>query len=121
MTDRKQMGQQRDEKGRIIGGTPPAGFNVNPQNRHNGAWKKEETPRYKLEQMMKLSADELGEIVKDKATPLFDIKLATAIRDGDWKILDGMINQVYGSPKQIIEQTNLEPPKPLEDLSNKAD
>lgn len=36
-SDRKQTDLQ-DEKGRFKkGNTPPAGFNANPQNRHNGA------------------------------------------------------------------------------------
>jgi hypothetical protein len=73
----KQEGQQRDEKGRIIGGTPPVGFHTNPERRHNGAWKKEDTPRYKLEQMMKLSMTELQEVIDDQSAPLFEIKLAT--------------------------------------------
>lgn len=88
--------------------------------RHNGSWKKEDTPRYKLEQMMKLTSDELGEVVSSKDTPLFEKKLAIAIKDGDWKVLESMTNQVYGTPKQTIEQTNLTPPEPLEDLRKGA-
>lgn len=104
-TNTKQMAQQRDEKGRIIGGTPPAGFNVNPQNRHNGAWKKEDTPRYKLEQMMKLSADELNEVVTDTSRPHFEQKLAQAIIDGKWVVIKEMIQEVYGKPKESIDHT----------------
>lgn len=84
--------------------------NGNP--RHNGAWKKEDTPRYKLEQMMKLTDSELGEIYTDKDAPLFERRLANAIKHGDWKIIESMINQVYGFPKQEIKQTNIEVPAP---------
>lgn len=105
-TNTKQMAQQRDEKGRIIGGTPPAGFNVNPQNRHNGAWKKEDTPRYKLEQMMKMSEEELVTVYQDTKAPLFERKLARAIKDGNWREIESMINQVYGKPKESVDVTS---------------
>ena len=85
--------------------------NGNP--RHNGAWKKEDTPRYKLEQMMKLSRGELNTIVKDTKAPLFERKLADAIMKSDWKIIEAMTNQVYGMPKQSVETVDLTPPKPL--------
>ena len=85
--------------------------NGNP--RHNGAWKKEDTPRFKLEQMMKLSLAEIEDLADDVDAPLFERKLANAIIDGDWKIIEGMTNQVYGYPKQSVEQVNLTPPPPL--------
>lgn len=85
--------------------------NGNP--RHNGAWKKEDTPRYKLEQMMKMSEQELLEIYDNKEAPYFERKLARAINQGDWKVIESMINQVYGLPKQSVETIDLTPPKPL--------
>ena len=100
------MAQQRDEKGRIIGGTPPAGFNVHPENRHNGAWKKESTPRYKLEQMMKLSEPDLRKVAEDKDAPLFERKLATAIAKGQWREIKEMIQEVYGKPKESVDVTS---------------
>ena len=106
MTNTKQMAQQRDEKGRIIGGTPPAGFNVHPENRHNGAWKKESTPRYKLEQMMKLSEPALRKVAEDKDAPLFERKLATAIAKGQWREIKEMIQEVYGKPKENVDVTS---------------
>lgn len=105
MTDTKLTELQRDEKGRITGGTPPAGFNVNPQNRHNGAWKKEDTPRYKLEQMMKLSEPDLRKVAEDKDAPLFERKLATAIAKGQWREIKEMIQEVYGKPKESVDVT----------------
>lgn len=89
--------------------------NGNPRN--PGGWKKEDTPRYKLEQMMKLNVEELTAIVKNPKTPLFEIRMANAIKNGDWKVIDGMISQVYGKPKETIDHTIKEPPKPLEDLT----
>ncbi len=65
---------------------------------------------------MKLSESELDEAIADTEQPLFERRLATAIKNSDWKVIDSMINQVYGTPKQTIEQTNLTPPEPLEDL-----
>ena len=85
--------------------------NGNP--RHNGSWRKEDTARYKLEQMLKLSEDELRAVAADKNAPYFERKLANCINKGDWKVVEGMMNQVYGQPKQQVETTILEPPKPL--------
>lgn len=90
--------------------------NGNP--RHNGAWKKEDTARYKLEQMLKLSEAELRSLAQDKDAPLFERKLATCIATGKWREIEGMMNQVYGAPKQIVEQTNIEM-KPLIDLTKR--
>lgn len=90
--------------------------NGNP--RHNGAWKKEDSARYKLEQMLKLSEAELRSLAQDTEAPLFERKLATCIAKGQWKEIEGMMNQVYGQPKQIVEQTNIEM-KPLIDLTKR--
>lgn len=90
--------------------------NGNP--RHNGAWKKEDTARYKLEQMLKLSESELRSLAQDKDAPLFERKLATCIATGKWKEIEGMMNQVYGQPKVIQENHNIEY-KPLIDLTKR--
>lgn len=75
--------------------------NGNKQGR--GFWKKENTPRYKLEKMMQLTADELQAIANDPDSPLFERKLAQCIYKGEWKEIESMINQVYGMPKQPVE------------------
>lgn len=90
--------------------------NGNP--RHSGAWKKEDTARYKLEQMLKLSEQELKTLALDKEAPLFERKLATCIANGKWKELEGMMTQVYGLPKQKIE-TTITAPKPLVNLTER--
>ena len=100
----------------ISGVAPPVEHQFGQANgnpRHNGAWKKEDTARYKLEQMMKLPEDELRKVATDKTAPYFERKLASCIAKGDWKVVEGMMNQVYGQPKQQVETTILEPPKPL--------
>ena len=88
----------------------------NPRN--PGGWKKEDTARYKLEQMLKLSELELKDVATNKDAPLFERKLATCIAKGNWKEIEGMMNQVYGQPKQKIEQTVIAP-KPLVDLTER--
>ncbi len=92
--------------------TGKGGFADHPENRNNGAWKKSDTPRFKLEQMMKLSEPELVAIYKDKEAPYFERKLADAINKADWKVIREMTDQVYGQPKQTID-TTVAIPQPL--------
>lgn len=92
--------------------------NGNP--RHNGAWKKEDTARYKLERMMELTEDELVAISLDIKAPYFERKLARCINTGQWKEIESMLNQVYGYPKQAIETVEIEPPKPLSPRKQKG-
>lgn len=77
--------------------------NGNP--RHNGAWKKEDTARFKLERMLEMSKAQLQDIENDDNAPLFEQKLAMCIRTGRWKEIESMINQVYGAPKQTQDIT----------------
>lgn len=99
--------QRKPSVGR--GGVPtPDGFEKHPERRHNGAWKKEDSARYKLEQMLKLTEAELLEIVNDKDAPYFERKLARCINKGNWQEIQGMLNQVYGMPKQVNENKNIE-------------
>lgn len=90
--------------------------NGNPRN--NGAWKKEDTARYKLEQMMKLSEVELDAVKDNPDAPMFERKLAKAILDGEWKEIESMINQVYGQPKATIS-AEVSEIKPLVDLTKR--
>lgn len=82
------------------------GFADNPQNRNPGGWKKEDTPRYKLEQMMKMTAAELRKIESDSTTPLFEKKLSTAIQAGEWREIREMIQEVYGKPQESVSLSN---------------
>lgn len=80
--------------------------NGNKQGR--GFWRREDSPRYKLEQMMKLNEEEIRAVAEDRSAPLFERKIAIAIARSDWKTLEAMTNQVYGYPAQEIHQTNME-------------
>lgn len=106
--------QRKPSVGR--GGVPtPPGFEAHPERRHNGAWKKEDTPRYKLEKMMTLSESEIKDIVNNPKASLFERKLATCIGRGNWREIEGMINQVYGKPR---EEVTVRRGKPEESLSD---
>lgn len=102
-------------------GTPPpverqfGKPNGNPRN--PGGWKKEDTARFKLERMLELSEQELVAIAANPDAPLFERRIArNLIKDNDWKITEGMLNQVYGQPKQRLEVEPIQP-KPLIDLT----
>ena len=93
-----------------LNGVPtPPGFEAHPERRHHGAWKKEDNARYKLEQMMKMTEDELKEVASDKNAPYFERKLAICINKGDWKVIESQLNQVYGAPKQQVETIDKTP------------
>lgn len=93
-----------------LNGVPtPPGFEAHPERRHHGAWRKEDNARYKLEQMMKMTEDELKEVASDKNAPYFERKLAICINKGDWKVIESQLNQVYGAPKQQVETIDRTP------------
>ena len=52
-TATKQAVKGRDNRGRFtVGNVPKTGFHTNPECRSNGPWKKERTPRGKLEKIL---------------------------------------------------------------------
>ena len=113
---RQNSGVGRSQKAGKGGIVPPVERRFGQEGgnpRGQGFWKKEDTARYKLEQMMQLTVAELQAICEDDTAPAFEKKLARAIAKGEWKEIEGMINQVYGYPKQQIEQKNIEMPPPL--------
>ena len=85
--------------------TGKGGFADNPQNRNPGGWRKEDTPRFKLEQMMKLGFADLQDIVDEPLSPVFEKKLAQAILDGEWREIKEMIQEVYGKPRESVDVT----------------
>ena len=97
----------------------PDGFEKHPERRHNGAWKKEGTLRWKWEQILKMDDEELTEILKDPKIGRVEKMTAEVLLDKRMKstekvgVLDRLATQVYGYPKQSVETTVLEPPKPL--------
>lgn len=97
------------EKAGRGGVVPPKSRRFGAENgnpRGKGFWKKEDTPRYKLEQMMRLTVAELQAICEDDDAPAFERKLARCIAKGEWKEIEGMINQVYGMPKQPVDNVS---------------
>lgn len=110
----KQAVSGRDRRGRFTpGNTPATGFHTNPERRSDGSWRKEDTARYKLEQMMVLTDVELSRLIDDSNTPLFERKLAQAIVDGTWLVLRDIMNEVYGRPKESIDISSQDNPLPL--------
>ena len=89
--------------------------------RHSGAWKKEDTLRYKLEKLINgLDDGGLEEVLNDPKTSPGVRRLATLLYksnyekpESEWRVWESAMNQAYGLPKQSIEQTNLEPPVSL--------
>ena len=107
------------------GGVPtPPGFEAHPERRHNGAWKKEDTLRYKWEQIIKMTDAELEAILNDPNIGRVEKMTAEVLLDRLMKptekisVLDRLATQVYGFPKQSIENKNIEM-KPLVDLTKR--
>lgn len=97
-----------------LNGVPtPPGFEAHPERRHNGAWKKEETARWKYEQIIKKGDDELREILNDPKADTFSQVAAKSIlasrelADSNPKmameVLSNFADRVYGKPKQEQE------------------
>lgn len=103
----KQAGEiARDRLGQFPPGqsgnpSGKGGFADNPENRANGSWKKEDTARFKLEQMMQLPEDQLLAISTKVDAPLFERKLAKAMVDGQWTVIKEMMQEVYGRKTDI--------------------
>lgn len=95
--------------------------NGNP--RHNGAWKKEDTLRYKWEQMLKLDDAELETVLANPKASRVEHMTAEILLDKTMKpaekmsILATLSNQIYGMPKQVNENKNIEikPILPMKD------
>lgn len=110
----------------INGQVPPVDKQFGKPNgnpRHNGAWKKEDTLRYKWEQMLKLDATELQSILADPKASRVEQMTAEVLLDEKMKpyeklaSLAQLANQVYGMPKQDITNHNIElkPILPMEE------
>ena len=107
-----------------LNGVPtPPGFEAHPERRHNGAWKKEETARWKFEQWIKMTTEELNELLKKENLAAFDIAVINVIlkvkvmaenaaNPADLEkclsMLERIVVQIYGQPKQVVEETKIE-------------
>lgn len=121
-TATKQAAKQIKRKPSPLNGQVlPAGFEAHPERRHNGSWKKEDTARYKLEKMMKMTEAEIVQIANDQNAPLFERRIARSLlKENEWKTTEAVINQVYGTPKQHLEVEPVQP-KPLIDLTEQKE
>lgn len=126
MTEKKATKQPK-RVSPISGTPPPDGFEKYPERRHNGAWKKEDTLRFKWEQMLKLDATELQAILADPKASRVEQMTAEVLLDEKMKpyeklaSLAQLANQVYGMPKQDITNRNIElkPILPMKDDKKK--
>lgn len=121
MTDNSTTKQVKGQ-GKLKNGNPinvSAQFgqpNGNP--RHNGAWKKENTLRYKWEKILEMDEAELREVLKDPKCGRVEQMTAEVLLDREMKatekigVLDKLATQVYGQPKQAVE-TTIMTPQPL--------
>lgn len=107
------------------GGVPtPPGFEEHPERRHNGAWKKEDTLRYKWEQIIKMTDVELAKLLQDPTIGRVEKMTAEVLLSRSMKptekiaVLDKLATQIYGFPKQQVENHNIEY-KPLVDLTKR--
>lgn len=112
-------GVRRDESGKILPGSRlnpngRGGFQERPEDRSKGGgWKRNETARYKLEQMMQLTESELLDIVDNSASPAFEQKLARAIIDGTWTTIKEMMDQVYGRKSDVDMSMKMDESVPI--------
>lgn len=73
-------------------------------------WKRADSARFKLEQMLTLTANQLVEIANDERAPLFERRIArTLIKENNWAVTASIIDEVYGKPKETVEAVNLAP------------
>lgn len=111
------------EKDRTKPGVSPISGVAPPENRqfgkkdgnprHNGCWKKEDTPRYKMEQMLKMKRNELIKIANDTNAPGFERDIAEAIVEKkDLRAIATIINQVYGTPGTGAPEGTIQRPQP---------
>lgn len=102
----------------ISGTAPPADKQFGKEGgnpRHNGAWRKEDTLRFKLQQVAKMTTEELKALLKNPEIGEFEKSAARTILEmvalepqKRWQILEGLTNQDSGYPKQQVEQKNIE-------------
>lgn len=116
-TPSKATKQGRTGVSPISGTRPPKDHQFGQPNgnpRHNGAWKKEDTLRYKWEQILKMTDSELGAVLADQKVGRVEKMTAEVLLDNTMKptekiaVLDKLATQVYGFPKQEVQQTNIE-------------
>jgi hypothetical protein len=126
MNDNKAT-KQEERVSPISGVAPPKERRFGEKNgnpRHNGAWKKEDTLRYKWERILEMDNNELAEVLKDPKCGRVEKMTAEVLLDNEMKstekiaVLDKLATQIYGQPRQKIESV-ITAPKPLVDLTER--
>lgn len=99
MTTKQAKDMNRNPEGK-------GGFQERPQDRNNGAWKKTDTLRFKIEQASYLDNDELQAIVDDPKEATLLRKFAEATLKADWKMIKEITEMLYGKPKETVDISN---------------
>lgn len=81
----------------------------------HGFWKKEDTLRYKLQRVAKMTPEELQDLLSNPEVGEYEKNIARTILEMSdlepnkrWQVLEGLTNQDSGYPKQQVEQKNIE-------------
>lgn len=118
MTKKNENLTKTQVKGKLKNGNPineSAQFGKpNGNKQGHGFFKKESTLRYKWEKMLKMDDDELLAIKDNPKSSRVEKMTAEVLLDTEMKSaeklasLEKLANQVYGMPKQINENKNIE-------------
>lgn len=100
--------KQTDTRGRFVKGNTVAkdagvDFGSKPEHRHNGAWKKTDTLRYKIEKASELDTEELQAIIDDPKESTLLRKFAEATLKADWRMIKEITEMLYGKPKETVD------------------
>jgi hypothetical protein len=116
------MANREEKATKLAKGVSPISGVAPPKNRqfgqpegnprHNGSWHKEDTPRFKIEQMMKASDEELEKIRADEKKSSFErayannillMRSATDIEEAakSSKAINDIIHEVYGKMPEM--------------------
>lgn len=111
-------------------GNYKVGYKKPPKNRQfgqkdgnkpgKGFFTVDKSLRYRLQQVSKMSLDELKDLVYDPKAGEYEkniartlVELSAMEPEKRWRVLEGLTNQDSGMPKQQIDQTNFEAPPSL--------
>lgn len=119
MTKKNENKAKTQAKGAspISGVAPPKDKQFGKPNGNkqgHGFFKKEATLRYKWEKMLEMNDDELLEIKENPKSSRVEKMTAEVLLDTEMKSaeklasLEKLANQVYGMPKQVNENKNIE-------------
>lgn len=113
----------RDEKGKFKkGSVSPGGFQNHPEHRHNGAWNKEDSPRYHIECMLSMDKKELKKVLDGEhelfksefdrgiANNIILLKTATDVDEArtSMETLIKTMESVYGKMPAVVATTELD-------------